>query len=130
MEAWLDIQDDAGRLLAQLDKRLAGKVLQRALVDMAKPLKKEMKAEAPKRSGDLRRSIRHKSKMDHKTRTASVNVGLLYNKKNRKGYVAGIMQERGTLFNDSQPFIRPVAEQHLPDLERELTEFIKAQLDL
>ena len=129
METYLDIKDEAGHKLAQLEERLAGKVLQKALIDLAKPIKAEMKEEAPRLSGALRRSISHKSRLDRKNKTASVRVGLTYRKANRKGYVAGLMQERGTQYTQAQPFINPVAEQHLPTLERELADFILARFD-
>ncbi|AMO58115.1 hypothetical protein GZ77_20485 [Endozoicomonas montiporae] len=129
METYLDINNEAGHKLAQLEQRLAGKVLQKALVDLAKPLKAEMKEEAPKRSGALRRSIGHKSRLDRRNKTARIRIGLTYKKANRKGYVAGMMQERGTRFTQAQPFINPVAEQHLPTLEKDLADFILAQFD-
>lgn len=128
MEYELGLNDQTSAALATLERRLFGKAMQKALVETAKPLKATMKAMAPRKSGALRRSIGHKTKIDYRKKTVSARVGLIYRKSNRKGYVAGLMQERGTIFMKRQPFIEP-SEQQFPQIRVDLQNFIQAQLD-
>lgn len=128
MEYQVGLNDQTSEALARIEARLFGKAMKKALVETAKPLKASMKAMAPRRSGALRRSIGHKTEVDYKKKTVSVKVGLIYRKSNRKGYVAGLMQERGTIYMKRQPFIEP-SEQQFPAVEEDLRKFIQAQLD-
>ncbi len=128
MEYEVGLNDQTTEALSRIEARLFGKAMKKALVETAKPLKTSMKTMAPRRSGALRRSIGHKTEVDYKKKTVSVKVGLIYRKSNRKGYVAGLMQERGTIYMKRQPFIEP-SEQQFPKVEEDLRKFIQAQLD-
>ncbi|WP_330926293.1 HK97 gp10 family phage protein [Candidatus Sororendozoicomonas aggregata] len=129
METTVAIKGDITGKLAELENRLSQQTIKKALVDLAKPLKADMKAAAPHLSGALRRSIGHKTTVDRRRQTTQVSVGLIYRKTNRKGWVAGLMQERGTLYSDPQPFVKPTGERHLPTIESDLQQFIQARLD-
>ena len=129
MDILFESNDAITQRLAQLENKLSKQVLKKALIDMAKPLKSEMKSAAPRLSGALRRSIGHRTVVDRRRQTTELKVGLIYRKSNRKGWVAGLMQERGTRNSDPQPFIAPTGEEHLPTIADEMQQFIKARLD-
>ena len=88
-----------------------------------------MKAATPRRTGALRRAIGHRTTVDRRRQTTQLKVGLIYRKTNRKGWLAGMMQERGTRYSDPQPFIAPTGEKHLETITDDMRQFIKARLD-
>jgi len=126
----LTLNNTVSDALTHLETKLSAKVLRKTLIEITQPLLTTMKQSAPKQTGALRRSIRHATTLNRKNNQTRIRVGLQYKKTNRQGYVAGLMQERGTLNMPAQPFIQPAATLHLDEIKRDLATFIQQQLQV
>lgn len=123
----LQVNSDLQAQVGALESRLQGKVIRKALTKLVLPLKAQMKSRITRRTGATRRSVGHRTVTGSKGRR--IYVGLRYRKTNRKGYVAGLMLERGTKHMRARPFVGPVAELNAEKVQRELRGFIEQQLD-
>lgn len=93
-----------GRVLDDLPRKLSARLLTRALRKGANVLRKEARRRAPKRSGNLRRSIRIRiSKAQRRGLAGAAGVQVYVS----RGAFYGAFLEFGSARQPAHPFLRP-----------------------
>ncbi|ODN41051.1 HK97-gp10 family putative phage morphogenesis protein [Piscirickettsia litoralis] len=117
---------DLEQKLKKLEPKKIRTLNRRALRKAAEPVERQMKANAPQKSGALAESIKRRSKKG-KGRRAIVNVTVGPSRKIQYA----IEQEYGSSHQPARPFIRPALNDNAPQaidtFKNELTRALKKQ---
>ena len=124
----LDTKDNTDRL-ELIGKTLSGRNLAKLISAAVKPMTALMKTYAPVRTGALRRSIRQRTQVNRKTGMVNVRSGLIYNRNNLRGYLGGVMMERGTIYIEPRPYIKPAYDEMIDKVKRDLTKRLMNEVE-
>jgi len=117
--------------LADLERRLEAvannvgrdKAVRSALMAAATPIAKAAIAKAPERTGQLRKSIKKRSRVNKSTGRVAVFVGV-----NRKGFF-GMHIEFGTKTAPARPFLRPAFDENAQEAVLRFKRFLAKKVE-
>jgi len=104
------------KALADLEVKTATKSLRGAMMYATTPLVKDMKSAAPVLSGELKESIKRRTKVDKKGRlkknTATLSIGTRLKGDKGSGFIKAHLLELGSKHQKAHPFIRPAFDRN------------------
>jgi len=114
---------EADEALARVLPSMRGRALRAAFVEASKPLLRDIKANAPVDTGDLKRSIKITNHPDGGSDSAEIKmqIGVV-------GEFYGHFQEFGTIKQPARPFVRPAWDRNSRELIALFAEYLRKHI--